>query len=567
MAETDRQIGFEQLGIGGVIRKYRLAVPLHQREYSWTDKEVTTLFRDISKAISDSQPVYFLGSIVTIPKDDPTLEVVDGQQRLATTAILLAAIRDYLRPSTVDELIVRDIEGGFLMTVDRAARETVSKLTLNVTDHHYFDARILKGDAAAPQTASSHRLIDAAAGLAKEHVRGIVKNLDPQHHGDALNRWIDYLEHRAQVVLLKVPSEVNAYRMFETLNARGLRTSQSDLVKNYLFGQSGTRLPEAQQKWSGMRAVLESFEDEDITVNFLRQMLISMHGYMREDDVYEIVTGRARGVTQSLEFLSKLETGAVDYAAILNPEHQKWSSYPASIRRAIETLSLVRMRAMRPVQLAVARSFSPKEADKAMRFIVRMSVRLIIAGGARSAARSGAVEEALAEAARKISSKEITTSGKLLLELEPEVPKDPQFHEAFAVASVSNAKLARYYVRSLEMELKSEAYPLYLPNDDPGAVTLEHVLPRKPEGNWPQFSDELAEAMHRRLGNLVLLDAKGNSDLKSAAFQAKKKIYAATPYELTNQVAKFTAWTTAEINQRQRDMAKLAVKTWPLIAT
>ena len=138
MADTDRQIGFEQLGIGGVIRKYRLAVPLHQREYSWTDKEVTTLFHDISKAISDAQPVYFLGSIVTIPKEGTSLEVVDGQQRLATTAILLAAIRDYLKPNASDALIVTDIENGFLNTVDRSARETVSKLTLNVTDHHYF---------------------------------------------------------------------------------------------------------------------------------------------------------------------------------------------------------------------------------------------------------------------------------------------------------------------------------------------------------------------------------------------------------------------------------------------
>jgi Protein of unknown function DUF262/Protein of unknown function (DUF1524) len=566
VTEGDRQIGFEQLGIGGVIRKYRLSVPLHQREYSWTGKEVIALFRDIGKAISDTQPIYFLGSIVTIPKEDPTLEVVDGQQRLATTAILLAAIRDYLKPSTVDELIVRDIEDGFLTTVDRAARDRVSKLTLNVTDHHYFELRILKADTSAQSTAVSHRLIDQAAALAREHVRGIVRNLDPKDHGDGLNRWIDYLEHRAQIVLLKVPSEVNAYRMFETLNARGLRTSQSDLVKNYLFGQSGSRLSEAQQKWSGMRAVLESFEDEDITVNFLRQMLISLYGYMREDDVYEIVTGRARGVSQSIEFLSKLEAGAVDYAAILNPEHEKWNGYPPSIRRAVETLTLVRMRAIRPLQLSVARHFSAKEADKAMRVMIRLSVRFMIAGGARSAARSGAVEEALADTAHRVSSKKITTAGQLLLQLEPTVPKDPQFQEAFAMASVSNAKLARYYIRSLEMLLAREPHPLYL-NDDPGAASLEHVLPRRPEGNWLQFSEQEAEALHRRLGNLALLGDKPNSDLKSLGFEAKKKVFATTPYELTKDIALLANWTPIEINDRQRRMAELAVKTWPLVAT
>lgn len=251
MADTDRQIGFEQLGIGGVIRKYRLAVPLHQREYSWTDKEVTALFHDINKAISDVQPVYFLGSIVTIPKEGTALEVVDGQQRLATTAILLAAIRDYLKPSVSDSLIVTDIEAGFLTTVDRKARDTVSKLTLNSSDHNYFQNRILKADIDFKDSAVSHRLINEAALLARDHVLGIVKNHDAKNHGDVLNGWIDYLEHKAQVVLLKVPSEVNAYRMFETLNARGLQTSQSDLVKNYLFGHSGSRLHEAQQSGLG----------------------------------------------------------------------------------------------------------------------------------------------------------------------------------------------------------------------------------------------------------------------------------------------------------------------------
>ena len=144
-----------------------------------------------------------------------------------------------------------------------------------------------------------------------------------------------------------------------------------------------------------------------------------------------------------------------------------------------------------------------------MRLIVRMSVRLMIAGGARSAARSGAVEEALADAAHKISEKKIAGAGQLLTALESILRKDPQFEEAFAVASVSNTKLARYYVRSLEMAWKQEPHPLYLPNDDPGVVTLEHVLPRKTEGNWPQFSDEEAEAFAPAIGEPRVAECEG----------------------------------------------------------
>src|SRR3972149_733483 len=96
MAETE--IGFAQLGLASVLKQNQLVVPPNQREYSWTVKEVRTLLQDFAKAISDGDTgSYFLGTIVTIPRVGGALEVVDGQQRLATTAIMLSSIRDYLR--------------------------------------------------------------------------------------------------------------------------------------------------------------------------------------------------------------------------------------------------------------------------------------------------------------------------------------------------------------------------------------------------------------------------------------------------------------------------------------
>ena len=78
---------FSQLGLAGILAQYDLVVPPNQRDYSWTTKEVTTLFQDFARAISDDDPTYFVGTIVTIPRDGRALEVVDGQQRLATSAI------------------------------------------------------------------------------------------------------------------------------------------------------------------------------------------------------------------------------------------------------------------------------------------------------------------------------------------------------------------------------------------------------------------------------------------------------------------------------------------------
>lgn len=567
MPDSGRQIGFEQPGIGSVIRTAWLQVPLHQRDYSWEAKHVRRLFQDVNRAVASGDPEYFLGSIVTIPREENVLEVVDGQQRLATTAILLAAIRDYLRPRKEDELVVQDIEST-LSAVDIKARERKSRIRLNVTDNQYFQRRVLESNEKEPTKALSHRLIDEAAVLAKAHVGTIVAGHNPKNHGDILVSWITYLMEKVIVVLLKVPSEVNAYRMFETLNDRGLKTSQSDLVKNYLFGEAKDRLQEAQQKWSGARAILESFEDDDITINFLRQTLVSIYGYIGEKDVYDTVSTRTKGAAQSISFLDLLESYAADYAAVLNPEHEKWNSYPAAIRRSIQTLALVRMGAMRPLILAVARKFTPPEADKALRLIISVSVRISVAGGAKAAARSGAIEEALADYARRVTAAEVTTAAQLLGVLEEITPKDPQFQEAFGILRVAKAEVARYYLRSLEQTHKgAEEHPFYIPNEDPGAVNLEHVLPKKTEGNWPQFTEEEVEAYYRRVGNMVLLNTKLNSDLKSADFETKKAVYAKTPYEVTQQAARAEEWTKDVIHHRQQVLAEVASRTWPLRVT
>ena len=146
MAEAGQQIGFEQMGIANVLRSYWLHVPLNQREYSWEDAQVKRLFHDINEAILRDAPAYFLGNIVTIPREVTSLEIVDGQQRLATTVILLAAIRDYLASREEDKLIVEDIENGLLTSVNRAERGRVSRLRLNVTDSHFFERRVLAAD-------------------------------------------------------------------------------------------------------------------------------------------------------------------------------------------------------------------------------------------------------------------------------------------------------------------------------------------------------------------------------------------------------------------------------------
>jgi len=186
-------------------------------------------------------------------------------------------------------------------------------------------------------------------------------------------------------------------------------------------------------------------------------------------------------------------------------------------------------------------------------------VRYLIAGGSRT----GTAEQGLASAAKDVSEGKITTAKELLKELEPLAPTDADFEDQFKIANVSQARLARYYLRSLELQAKGNVVPAFVPNESEDIINLEHVLPKNQEGNWPQFTDEEADAFLNRIGNLALLRAKDNSDQKSSGFAEKKTAYAASEFELTKQVAKAKEWNTGAIAKRQEQLAALAVKAWP----
>jgi hypothetical protein len=563
MSSTKGTIGFDHLGIGTALKRNRLEVPPNQREYSWEKKHILELFQDFSKAIEENKSAYFLGTIVLTTSQDGALEVADGQQRLATCTILLAAIRDHFHDSK-DELMVRDSE-DFLFQIDRDARDIVPRLQLNVDDNEYFRRRILlqpddPNRGMAPKF-DSHRRIDTAAKLAAQHIQDILKPYSGKNHASLLNKWVSFIEKQAQVILLQVPDDLNAFVMFETLNDRGLRTSQADLLKNYLFGEARSRAKEAQQKWAAMNSVLEALGDDEIILTYLRHLAISLYGHTRERDVYVRIKESVKGQGQAIGFLDALAENANDYAAILQPDHHKWAAYDDNIREQIRALETLRVTQLRPLMLAVAKRFAPKEAGRAFRLFVRWSVRFLIYGGGRS----GGVEETYAAIARDVTSGRITTAKQLITAVEKIVPNDKEFESAFAQARVSQSYLARYYLRTLEMKHKGQTEPELVPNESK-VINLEHILPENPENNWPGIDEETAAASHKRIGNMVLLQGSKNAEIGNKSFAEKRPIFQKSGLALTSEVGAEARWGPTEINERQKRLAKLAVKTWPLSA-
>lgn len=558
MSSKQEGIRIDQHGIGEVLKNNLLSMPPNQREYSWDESQITSLFQDIAKAIKDSEGSYFLGTIVGIPSPDgATVQVIDGQQRLATTAIFLSAIRNYLKDTK--PMIAQAIE-RFLFSIDRGKECLVPNLKLSTVDNEYFRSLIAADAEKVEPTRPSHRLIEQAFALADKQVNKIVSLYEIPEHGDALNKWIDYIEKEVRVLLLTVSSSANAYKMFETLNDRGLKTTQSDLVKNYLYGRSGDRFDEVQQKWEFMRGVLETLDSRDITIDFLRHALSATNGYIKEDQVYEITERLANSEQGAVDYVRTMERLSQCYVAIHMPEHEKWNNYLSPIRRAIRVLLMFNIKPMKPLLMAIADKFDKKEAGLAYEFMITMSVRLLIA----SSTRSGSIFETLGSAAKEVYEGEIVSAGEVKEKLSGITPTDTAFVEAFSTYRSSKAIYSRYFLRSLEMAAKDEKDPWFIPNDDQQDITLEHILPRKPENNWPEFSDEDVSMYVNRLGNMVLLQHGSNSDLKSQSYDEKIVILGASPYVLTAHIKEYAEWSTEAIKQRQIALAGFSPKAWPL---
>ena len=549
---SGRTFDFSALGIADVLKRHELVVPLYQREYAWKREQVDRLYQDLS--YDKNQGEYFLGTIVTIPKQGGALEVVDGQQRLTTTALLLAAMRDYARTLEGAEILVKAIETQHLFTISRRANETIPRLRLNVDDNEFFIRLIgssgLSG-AGEPKRESHERLAEAAK-QAKQAVQTMVAGQSAGRHVDVLNAWLDFLEKDASVILLQAPDGGQAFRMFETLNDRGMKTTQADLVKSYLFGEAGSRIQEAQARWSAMQASLEEIDDDARTISYLRHFLIASRKFIRANDIFKTVQEPVRGESPALSLLTELDDVARIYVATFRSDAEHWNAYPKTALDALRAINRFGISPLRPLVLAIAKTFPLQEATGAFGFLVSFSVRLLIA----STTRSGSIEESIAGTALEVYKGRINTTSALKKHLIDIVPDDQEFEDAFKTTSSNKPEYARYYLRVLEQSFSSIDEPWHIENDDPTAITLEHVLPKSPGRDWNAWIDaDQIMKYTRRLGNLCLLQRRTNSEQGSEGFDSKRESYRAAPYVFTSEIADYADWGPVEIEARQAKMA------------
>ena len=551
---TAAQTEVEHKGIASVLKDSLVRVPIHQRPFSWQREQVEELLDDLHGAHTRNEE-HFLGTLVLVKgKRSQEFEVLDGQQRLAVVAILMSAIADRFA-ALGDSDRATAVRRDYLASTDIETGEPTSHLSLSSDDELFFRDLLNATGELTPKSDSNKRLQEA-----KNTIHAWLENNQSSDHAvDWLAKLYVYLRDSARVIVLKVHDDANAFLIFETLNDRGLDLSIADLLKNYLLGLAKDDLPIALNSWTNATSALKAYGGENLFSVFLRHYWSSRYSVIREKALYHDIKSRIASRANAVELADQLDRHSSLYAAIISPEHEYWATATPAARSTIRTLRLLGLEQYRPLLLAAMAHFNAHNIESLLSILVSWNVRLLIVGGLGG----GVLERQYSELAQAIRSGAYKSSKDIARQSKTFIPNDTLFQTTFADARVSNVTLARYYLRELELYMRTKAgvSQELQPAED---LTLEHIYPDKPASGWNTFSDDDSKAYRPRIGNLTLLTRRLNSSLRNGPFNAKRKAYADSALLITQDVSVYADWSPSSVDARQNKLAAVVPLVWPL---
>jgi hypothetical protein len=555
-------------GIARLLQEGRFIVPSHQRDFAWGDDDVKQLFDDVMDALEKKIDSYFLGLLVFLYSGN-SYTILDGQQRLATTVIIFAAIRDWLRQYPNHLQDATKIQDWYIGGSELGQNEPTPKLILNQTNNQFFVDFVVKG-AAIEDVSSAHkrlkrndpnRLLLEAIIYAHERVREIAHEVsDFEKTAKYFFELVNYFRDNIRTVRLIAKDENAAYTLFETLNDRGVDLSPLDLVKNFLFkqaaGKSAETLRDMQARWVQMIATLANVK----ATSFLKAYWTSRHGRIRASSLFETFRTKYSDADKAVALSIDLLSASDQYAALDSPTDATWAPYSKEARATIVSLKLIGSQQAHPVILSGLRRLSVSEMQKLLWLLEVVIVRfLLVTGG-----NTGRFESACAKLAQSIYDGQVKTASAAFVELKDVYPSDPDFENAFALKSERTNQKAQYFLKAIEIEEQRLAKGKMAGEWEPSVLTVEHILPKKPGADWKSIlvaDPEVVEDCALRLGNLCLL-TKINEKLGNKGFPTKKAAFARSELISTKSVATSAAWNRKAIEKRQGRMAELARSIW-----
>ncbi len=543
-------------------------IPRFQRDYSWTDTEWEELWADIVE--TDQQggdAAHYMGYLVLQSDNEKTFDVIDGQQRLTTLSIIVLAILRNLNKLVATDDHKADnqrrmdqIRSSYIGYLDPVTLIGRSKLTLNRNNDAYYQ-RYLVPLEALPQRgfkASEHAMRKASDWF-ERRIADYANLAEHQaNKGVSLAQLLENMSDRLFFTVITVSDELNAYKVFETLNARGVRLSATDLLKNYLFsvlhkgGVPENEMTAMDDRWE---ALVSRLGESDLP-DFLRVHWMSRHGLVRQPDLFKTIRARIENRDHVFALLSALDADVDPYLGLTAPDSSNW---PPEIRSEAALLRMFSVRQPYALLIAAKRVLDQSDFTKLLRYIVIISMRYNVIG----TMQAGEQERAYSNLAVRISRGEASSLADIIEGLRNVYPSDAAFKAAFADKELKttqsrNNRIVRYILGKLELHDANNAVDV-----EAAGISIEHILPQNPDAGWEHFNEMDGDAFTFRLGNMTLLESGPNRELGNRGFLAKRDSYAASQLAITRAIAADSdEWTTQRIIERQRQMAKAATGIW-----
>lgn len=541
-------------------------VPLYQRTYSWKSAQLERLWDDLvqlaeDRAIHGSQVTHFLGSLVLAPTPDigpagvSKYLVVDGQQRLTATTLLLAAIRDHRAATESPEHRDR-LNEQYLINKWKLGGERL-KLLPTQADRPSYLACI----EASPLAGSTDQV-----GETYRYFRGRLADHDDPDDLRDIERIEDAVLSGLTLVSVTTTRDDNAHRIFESLNNTGLRLTQGDLLRNYLF----MRLPHRgtvvyQTQWLPLQERLSNPElellfwldavqrDDSVTQRDTYQAQVNRMDSLIGEEAIEAEVQRFNGLSGLL-------------GRILDPSTES----DAGVRERLGRLQAWGTTTVYPLLLHLLDrrcqgAATDEEIARAMLYLESYLVRRVVTGRA-TAGLNRVLLRAVPEIAGRAPADEALRSylsvGRKFFATDEQVRAGVLTTPFYFTGRSSQRKLVLAW---LEETFASKE------RVDPAKCSIEHVMPQTLTPAWramlkggladDESVTDVYDALVHTIGNLTLTGY--NSELGNKAFGAKRAAYADSAFQMNHEIAKAETWGRGEIQARAAALAARITQTWP----
>ena len=534
----------------------KYVIPKFQRDYSWESEQWDDLWQDIQLILEEKENEHYMGYLVLQTTDNKKYTVIDGQQRLTTLSILILAIlkrlNDFIASGVEienNQLRIDIYRSNYIGALNTVTLISDNKLRLNRnSDDYYRSYMVLLRDLPIRNTNSSEKNMRSCFEWFYKKIKRYVT-------GEEIANFLETIVDKLFFTVITVTDQLNAFKVFETLNARGVQLSSSDLLKNYLFSvidessPHHTEIEELEKLWSRIIGKLGNKKFED----YLRYYWNSKNKTVRKNQLFKAVKSNINSKEDTFKLIRDLEFSADIYMAIQDPESELWNS-ESDIIKALKDLKLFQIKQTNSLLMAAYKNLDINSFKKILKSCAVISFRYNIIGGLNPNEQ----EETYNKIANYISTNESFNLEDFRSIYVSDINFENDFKTKYFKRTAKNHKIVKYIYSKIERHTYSNDL-----NSESDNFTIEHILPESADENWGDFNNEQINRSIYRLGNLALLESTLNREAGVKSYQDKKEILSKSNCHSTRLVPEnYKNWDENKISARQRELSKLAKSIW-----